>query len=253
MFSSIDKTYFGKRVVKSVSEKDEKGLVTVVFADDQKPSEEKMHETEWEAGKSEKAIEKPDQMQEWFVKRTSVMRQAVISKVVEFNPRFTDLKKVVSWIVEGVNVTYSNVVSKVFGLENFDTQATVDIVLKRLEDDGQKVDEGWTEVEKTILKLVREEKVLVNQITTEAFFGSIQKKIENLISEGVALALGGSDEARRCDVIERIINEHAQNPSPTGHEGVGGDNEDSSISSDQSQDQPSPQGEDNQNAETGAS
>lgn len=220
MFSDINKTYFGKRVVKNVTEVDEKGMVTVFFSDDQLPAMETMHETEWESGKSEKPIEKSDQLQEWFVKRTHAMQQALIEKAVSFNPRFADLKKITAWLGDGIIMTYSHAVSRVFGVENFDLHATVDLALSKLEEQGQEITKDWTEAEKTILSLIRSEKVLCNQITNESYFGAIQRKIENLISESVALALGGDDEARRCNVLTDIINQHEKTGSPNGHEGM---------------------------------
>lgn len=210
MFEKIKKTYFGARPVEGVTELAAENHVVVTFSDDKLPKQEKMHRSEWEDGKSEEPMDNPAKLQEWWVKRSQKRRQAVLDTLVSFNPRFADMKRDATWLAESLTIVYKDVVNKVFGLENFDEQATVDLIFTRVERDDPEFTKDWTEFQREMLALCRKHPVKVQDIMTQHLFGEIQNKIENAVSFCVSDALGGNDEVRRCSDMERLIKENTK-------------------------------------------
>ena len=206
MFSKLDKTYFGDRVVKGFEEKD--GMVTVTFADDQLPATELMSSSEWEAGKTEKPVLEPDKRQEWFVNRTLKVRQEVLDLIVKkYNPRFSDLQKIIMWINEGITQTYKGVVAKVFGVNSFELDVTVKMIVDKLKETekDEVIYDKWTPIQKQIFQILLDNDVKVHEVAVKRLFEDLQGKTENLIDRSVSFALGSSDTARRCNDFEEIL------------------------------------------------
>lgn len=210
MFKKLKRQYFGKRPVEGVVEDPAKNRVIVTFSDNKLPKQEEMHMSEWEDGKSDAAIEKPDELQEWWVKRSQKRRQAVLDTLISFNPRFADMKKDASWLAESLAIVYRDLVNKVFGYTNFDTEATINDVAVRYEKENPDFTKEWSPIQKDIFALIRKYNVKFYEIDTGLLLTDLNGKISNMVAMCVAEALGGTDEARRCSDMERLIEQYTK-------------------------------------------
>ena len=210
MFNKIKKSkpvYFIDRLVEGFEELD--GMVKITFKEGE-PKTEHVTKAEWDAGNSKEKKDKPHELQESFVKRTADMRREIAKVFFSKNPRHSEIPKVFIWVQEGLKEAYEAAVSKSFGVENFERDITIDHILKKLEENNVKIDEGLDETEKELLNFIRTHDVRVWSILTGQFGAKVIEKIKDDVDKAVDIALGTPSRALRVDDIEKIIN-HEQN------------------------------------------
>lgn len=211
----MDKTFFGKREVKSIEEPQAmteagelvtNGQVLVEYAEGL-PTFEAVEKEEWEAGKSEAPIE-DGKWAEWLVKRSLPLRLKIHKAIELANPRFTDIQRMLEWVQEGYNLSFKKAVDAKMGTEDFATEGTLEHTFKAYKEAGEDPFAGRTEVFKDMMEVLEKHKVKISSILHQGFLTQFQGEAAKLINHSFSLILGSDDEHRRCDDLEDILEEY---------------------------------------------
>ncbi|MFA6018485.1 MAG: hypothetical protein WC776_04890 [Patescibacteria group bacterium] len=214
----MDKTYFGDREVKEISEEDPLQLVTLTFADGS-PATEVVNVKEWNEGKTSKPVIAPADIQKWFVKRTTPIRVAVAEAFKKFNPRYSDIEKIILWIGEGYNQGFKQAKSAAFGVKDFESEIALEKIFEIAEASGQTLPE-LTEIEQDLLVVLKKHNVKPASVIDETLFRALNGKIEQVLDIAVESRMGNSPYLIRTEELDSLLSRYAQENTEQGQQGV---------------------------------
>lgn len=214
--------FFGEREVVSVDELGN-GKVTLYYKEFVgEVSRETMTSEEWRDGQTPAALEKPEERQAWFVKRTNSLRTKAALALFGDSPRYWDIPKIMVWISEGIKDAYGAAINANFGVKDFENEVKIDDVLKRVETTGTDVVDGLSDFEKSVVELIRKSDIKVWQMKNGNLFAKLTDKVTAHIDKAISLSFGVDDRHLRTDDIEKILKEYAKkNQDVQGSDSVG--------------------------------
>lgn len=204
--------YFGEREVKEFvipKVADENGNeidhdeVLVTYAEGL-PTHEAVPIGEWEAGKTDKPVEKNDRNL-WFVARTSKLRSDIHKVFEKHNPRFAEIGRVLGWVQEAYGNAFKRAVELKTGIESFEINGSFGVLKKAHEENGSKMLDDMPEIQKDILEVLIKHNVNIGNVMFGGFFQQTQKSLEDFLNKGFSYIVGSDDEHRRCNDLEDIF------------------------------------------------
>lgn len=219
MFNSISDEakrtimYFGDREVEKTEdiETDLAANLLVTFKEGE-PKTELMTEQEFNTGKSDNIMSSPAEKQEAFVRRSVPIALGVQKSLIDFNPRYWEIKKLIQRIEDGIDYAYGQALSVKYGVKNFQTDVNIDTVLKKIEETGVDPLEGLSDKEKAFISFVRSADISIVEIMSGQAFINITERIMGFISKATDILMGVPDKSLRVNDIEKILKEYAAKP-----------------------------------------
>lgn len=216
--------YFGDREVDGYQtlEHPNENRVILTFKEGL-PKTEEMTEKEWEAGRTAKAMTEPSERQESFINRSVPVAIAAQKTLMEFNPRFWEVSKLIERITDGLNYAYGEALAYKFGVKSFQGDVSIDTIFKKVEETGVDPLEGMSEREKALIGVLRTNETKVWEVASAQVFTGITGKILASITKATDLVLGVPEESLRTDDIENILKEYAKKDNVSDAKSEGND------------------------------
>lgn len=212
MIEKLKCRYFGELEVGSVEDlPDGKVKLNFVNRPPYAPATEVMSQEEWGAGMTDKAVTKAVERREWFVKRMKPLHVALLQVLQKYNPRYFDTPSILVRMQDGLSEAYRMAVSAAFGVNSFEDDVSLDDIMKKIEDSGDKSSsENLSDFEKDVIKLIRGYGKKVHELKDDAWASKITQAMRDDLDQSVRIALGRADIYLRTDDIEGWLEKSAE-------------------------------------------